>query len=164
MCVAIPEVIPVSRDGGNYSSCMGIYSPDVEDNPFWGRVVASFEPPPDPRPVGWYLQKRWYAVLHMFDGWGKHIGTDHWFAGTTADGEEEVCRRASAKLDEMVAALGEVEWSDIEIGLFRVEIDGDIFGLIDVSAPEEGPEFADRVAMMPGDLLFHAPWDGSYQT
>ena len=72
--------------------------------------------------------------------------------------------RASAKLDEMVAALGEVDYADIEIQLFQVEIDGTIFGLVDVSEPEEGPAFAERVAMMPGDLLFHAPWNGNYDT
>jgi len=143
---------------------MGFYSLDVEDNQFWGQVIASFSTIPKPPPQNWKPYKRWYAVLHKFDGRGNHIGSDHWFAGTTADGESEVCKRAGAKLDEMVAALGEIEWADIEIGLFQVEIDGGVFGLIDVSEPEEGPAFADRVAMMPGDLLFHAPWDGNYDT
>jgi hypothetical protein len=64
----------------------------------------------------------------------------------------------------MVAALGAVEYADIEICLFRVEIDGQVFGLVDVSRPEEGPAFAERVAMEPGNLLFRAPWDGSYDT
>lgn len=64
----------------------------------------------------------------------------------------------------MVAELGEVEYADIGIRLFEIGIDGCTFGLVDVSQPEEGPKFADRVAMLPGDLLFHAPWDGSYCT
>jgi hypothetical protein len=50
--MAIPEVIQVSRDGGNYSSCMGLYSLAVEDNQFWGQVVAGFSKPPEPRPAG----------------------------------------------------------------------------------------------------------------
>jgi hypothetical protein len=161
--MAIPEVIRVSRDGGNYSSCMGSYSLDVDDNQFWGRVVACFSKPPEPRPADWCPEKRWYAVLHKFDGWGRHIGTDHWFAGVDrpwGDAPE----RASARLDEMVAVLGEIEHSDIEVRLFRVEIDGCVFGLVDVSQPEEGPEFTDRVAIVPGDLLFHAPWNGNYET
>jgi hypothetical protein len=160
--MTIPDRIPISREGGNYSSCMGFYLPDEEDNQFWGQVVASF---PTKMTAGERRQqKRWYAVLHKFDGWGNHLGSEHWSAGTTADGEREVCTRARAKLEEMVASLGAVEWADIEIGLFQVEIDGRVFGLVDVSEPEEGPEFADRVAMLPGDLLFHAPWDGNYQT
>src|SRR4051812_26850158 len=121
--MAIPDRIRVSREGGNYSKCMGFYSLDVEDNQFWGRVIASFCGMPKPPPARWEPYKRWYAVLHTFDGQGNHIGTDHWYAGTTADGEGEVCKRANAKLDEMVARLGDVEWADIEIGLFRVEID-----------------------------------------
>jgi formate hydrogenlyase regulatory protein HycA len=145
---------------------MGFYSLDVEDNQFWGRVVASFSTMPKPPPADQCPYKRWYAVLHKFDGWGKHIGTEYWFAGTDANGsyEHHVSRQASAKLDEMVAALGEVEYADIEIELFQIEIDGSIFGLVDVSQPEEGPAFADRVAMLPGDLLFHAPWNGNYDT
>ena len=162
--MVIPQTIRVSRQGGNYSSCMGLYDLDTNDNQFWGRVTASFSTMPKPPPVDWRPHKRWYAVLHKFDGWGKHLGTDHWFAGTTAEGEKEVCARAWAKLDEMVASLGEVEYADIEIELFQVEIDGGTFGLVDVSEPEQGPEFAERVLMTPGSLLFHPPWDGSYDT
>jgi formate hydrogenlyase regulatory protein HycA len=143
---------------------MGFYSLDVEDNQFWGRVVASFAGIPQPPPTDWRPHKRWYAVLHKFGPWGKHIGTEHWFAGATADGEREVCERASAKLDAMVAALGPVEFADIEIELFQVEIDGGIFGLVDVSQPEEGPAFAERVEMQPGSLLFYPPWNGNYDT
>lgn len=161
--MAIPEAIPVSREGGNYSSCMGLYSLDDEDNQFWGQVVAFHTRPLEPQPTGWYPEKRWYAVLHKFDGWGRHIGTDHWFAGVDrpwGDAPE----RANAKLDAMVTALGEVEYADITIRLFEVEIDGCIFGLVDVSRPEEGPAFAEQVAMEPGNLLFCPPWDGSYSS
>jgi formate hydrogenlyase regulatory protein HycA len=154
----------VSRKGGNYSSCTGFYSLDVDDNQFWGRVTALSAPTPQPPPADCRPYVRWYAVLHKFNGWGKHLGTDYWFAGTAADGEREVCERASARLDEMVAALGPVELADIEIELFRVEIDGGVFGLIDVSKPEDGPEFAERALMVPGGLLFYPPWDGTYDT
>jgi formate hydrogenlyase regulatory protein HycA len=162
--MAIPQRIRVSRTGGNYSSCMGFYSLDVEDNQFWGQVTAWCSTSPQPSQGNWRSSKRWYAVLHKFNGWGRHLGTEHWFAGTTSDGEREVCQRASARLDEMVAALGPVEYADIEIELFRVEIDGGVFGLIDVSRPEDGPEFAERVLMVPGGLLFFPPWDGNYDT
>lgn len=161
--MAIPERILVSRKGGNYSSCMGFYALDVADNQFWGQVVACGSRPPEPRLTGWRPEKRWYAVLHKFDGRGYHLGTDSWFAGVDRPWGDAI-KRASRKLDEMVAALGEVEYADIEIRLFRVEIDNCTFGLVDVSQPEEGPAFAERVAMLPGDLLFHAPWDGSYDT
>jgi formate hydrogenlyase regulatory protein HycA len=143
---------------------MGFYSLDVEDNMFWGQVTASASTMPQPPPLDWRPYKRWYAVLHKFGPRGKHIATDHWFAGTTAEGEREVCARAWGKLDEMVAALGPVEYADIEIELFRVEIDGGTFGLFDVSKPEDGPAFAERVLMVPTGLLFRPPWNGNYDT
>jgi formate hydrogenlyase regulatory protein HycA len=144
---------------------MGFYG-DEEDNQFWGQVTASFSTMPEPPPLDWRPYKRWYAVLHKFDGSGRHMGTEHWFAGTDADGsfENHVRHRASAKLDEMVAALASVHYADIVIELFRVEIDGGVFGLIDVSKPEDGPEFAERVLMVPTGLLFYPPWDGTYDT
>ena len=163
--MAIPEVIRVTHDGGNYSSCMGDCDLELGDeaNQFWGRVVAFHTKPPTPQPAGWHPEKRWYAVLHKFDGWGRHLNTDHWFAGVDRP-HGDAPELANAKLDEMVAGMGEVEYADIEIRLFRAEIDGHTFGLVDVSQPEEGPAFAERVAMEPGNLLFRAPWDGSYCT
>jgi formate hydrogenlyase regulatory protein HycA len=144
---------------------MGFYSLDVEDNQFWGRVVGDYSGPPEPCPKNWCPEKRWYAVLHKFDGRGNHIGTDHRFSSVTEPHEErQAIDRASAKLDEMVAALGVVEYANIEIKLFSVVINGKRFGLVDVSEPDEGPEFSDRVAMEPGNLLFHAPWNGNYDT
>src|SRR5262245_13485574 len=125
--MAIPEAIPVSRDGGDHSSCIGVYGPEDGENMFWGRVVATFSRPPDPRPANWYPEKRWYAVLHKFNGWGHHFATEHWFAGvSTPQGEQKVVDQANAKLDEMLAELEQIQYADdyIEIRLFQVEIDG----------------------------------------
>jgi hypothetical protein len=160
--VALPQRIRVARDGGNYSACMGYYSLDVDDNMFWGQVTALVSAVPPQ--ADWRSHKRWYAVLHRFGPWGKHLGTDHWFTGTTADGEREVRVRASARLDGMVAALGPVEYADIQIEPFRVEIDGGVFGLIDASKPEDGPQFTEQALLVPTGLLFRPPWDGSYDT
>ena len=165
--MAIPEVIRVSREGGNFSSCMGDYDLQCGDeaNQFWGRVVSCFPQPPDPQPANWHPEKRCYAVLHRFDAWGHHLGTEHRFAGvSTPRGESEVLLRAGALLDEMVGALGEVEYADIEIRRFQVEIDHCLFGLVDVSQPEAGPAFAEQVAMEPGNLLFRPPWNGRYSS
>ena len=72
--------------------------------------------------------------------------------------------RAILNRDWSGTGLGPIDWADIKIKLFRVEIDGTTFGMVDVSEPDEGPEWADRVSMVPGDLLFTAPWDGNYCT
>src|SRR5438105_2506503 len=109
--MAIPDRIPVSREGGNYSSCMGIYSLDDEDNQFWGQVVASFSTSPKPTPPDWESYKRWYAVLHKFDGWGRHIATDHWFAsparlpGHTCS---SVCKKSAAPLECYMPRSGDL--------------------------------------------------------
>ena len=86
--MAIPQRIRISREGGNYSSSMGFYSLEVEENQFWGQVTASFSTIPQSPPLDWGPYKRWYAVRHKFGGWGKHLGPEHWFAGTTADGSK----------------------------------------------------------------------------
>jgi hypothetical protein len=152
--MAIAKVIRVSREWGNYSTCMGAYDlhPEdeqgLEDKQFWGRIVATLSGP----------RRGWYAVLHKFDAWGYHVGTDHWFAGFETPGSyPRLIKRANTKLDKMVAALGKIEYADIQIRLFKVEIDGTIFGLVNASQPGEGPAFAEQVAMEPGNLLFRAP-------
>ena len=87
LCVAIPDRIWVSRDGGNFSSCMGDYDLGLGDeaNQFWGRVVAFHTRPPEPRPAGWYPEKRWYAVLHRFDSGGDHLGCMRFVGGGTLE-------------------------------------------------------------------------------
>lgn len=160
--MAIPDRIPVARVGGNYSSGIGFYQgKNGRQCQYWGQVVAAFSREKRDPPKDWKSAKRWYAILHRFDENGKHLGTDHWFSGTTADGEREVCQRAIDKLDEMIAALdGAQDAERIEIGLFSVEIDGNIFGMVDVSEPG----WPDRVEMKPGNLLFTYPWSGYYDT
>ncbi len=158
--MAIPKLIPVSRQGGNYTAHIGLYGPKGKRDQFSAQIVATLtEPKPGTPPTS---GKRWYVVLHKFTNRGKHIGTEHWFAGTTADGEEQVIKRARAKREATIGALENVEFADIKVALFQVTIDGEVFGLVDVSEPEAGEEWADRVEMKPGDLLFTAPWDGSY--
>ena len=50
------------------------------------------------------------------------------------------------------------------VRIARTWNDGGVFGLIDASRPEDGPEFAEQVLMVPTGLLFRPPWDGSYDT
>src|SRR2546425_3635642 len=119
--MAIPDVIPVSRTGGSYTANIGCYDLDGASNQFWAHVAATLTKPK--RGAQPWSGKRWYALLHKFTSQGKHLGTEHWFAGTSADGEEEVMRRARAKRDAMIAALGEVRFADIKVALFQVKID-----------------------------------------
>jgi hypothetical protein len=110
------------------------------------------------RPAGdWAKHKRWYAVLHLFEPNGRHIQTKHWFSGTTADGEDTVCSNAKSELKRMIAEFGDVEFKDVAVRLFEIEIEGRRFGLI---ADEE----RGTVSLEPNDFLFRAPWNGEYDT
>jgi uncharacterized cupin superfamily protein len=52
-----------------------------------------------------------------------------------------------------------LEYDDIAIRLFHVEVDGIVFGLVDETDEDGG-----YVEFKPGDLAFTEPWDGSYDT
>ena len=63
-----------------------------------------------------------------------------------------------AKIKELVSQLGEIEYGNIEIKPFKIEIDGFQFGLI----PNEESEM---IELQPSNTLaFEEPWDGEYWT
>jgi formate hydrogenlyase regulatory protein HycA len=152
---AVPQSIKIAREQGYHTDRIGKYG---ESNQFMGFVTATL---PNPLPRDWQTHKRWYAVLHTFDKKGKHLNTQAWFAGTTASGEREAVAKAEAKLDQMIAALGKVKFGNVKVGLFQVQIDGHTFGLVDASEPEEGYV---SIHLLPNQLAFFEPWDGTYDT
>lgn len=153
--MAVPRSIKVCREAGYHTDQIGKYG---GGNQFMGFVTATL---PEPLPKDWQAKKRWYAVLHTFDAKGKHLNTEAWFSGTTADGERGVVTNAEKRLAEMISALGEVEYGDVKVELFQAQIDGYTFGLVDASVPGEGYE---SVHLLPNDLAFFKPWDGTYDT
>lgn len=153
--LAVPQHVPIRREEGDETDRIGRYG---DGGQFMAFVVASLPLPP---PRDWQAHKRWYAVLHTFDAEGRHRATRTWFAGTTADGEERVVSLARTKRDELVPELGALTLGDISIDLFSVEVDGQTFGLVDASDPDEDYE---RIDLLPNDLAFFEPWDGSYST
>jgi len=153
--VAVPKSIKIAREEGYHTDLIGKYG---DGSQFMGFVTATL---PTPLPKAWQRRKRWYAVLHTFDKKGKHLNTDACFAGTTASGEQKAIEKAQAKLDEMIEALGKVKYGNVKVGLFQVQIDGHLFGLVDASEPEEDYE---SIHLLPNDLAFFEPWDGTYDT
>jgi formate hydrogenlyase regulatory protein HycA len=152
--MAVPDKIPIIREEDYDTHFIG----RCEDGrQFMAFVTATVPAPP---PEDWKTHKRWYAVLHQFDADGRHLRTEAWFAGTTADGERDVVKKAQAKREDMVRALGPVVFCDVEVHLFSVIVDGHTFGLIDVTEPG-GDELVDLV---PNDLEFYPPWTGEYDT
>jgi len=153
--VAVPKSIKIAREEGYHTDRIGKYG---DGSQFMGFVTATL---PTPRPEDWETHTRWYAVLHTFDKKGKHLNTDTWFAGTTASGQRQAVEKAQAMLDQMIAALGKVKYGNVKVGLFQVQVDGHTFGLVDASEPEEDYE---SIHLLPNDLAFFEPWDGTYDT
>jgi formate hydrogenlyase regulatory protein HycA len=151
--MAVPQIIKIVREEGYHTDQIGKYG---AGNQFMAFVTATL-----PLPKSRGAEKRWYAVLHTFDKKGKHLGTEAWFAGTTASGEREAVEIAQARLAEMIAALGKVKYGNVKVGLFQVKIDGHVFGLVDASEPDEDYE---SIHLLPNQLAFFAPWDGMYDT
>ena len=153
--MAVPAPIKITRIPDSETHWLRIFQGCQQ---FIGSIAATL---PEPMPDDWEARKRWYAILHRFDPWGDHLGTEARFAGTTADGEDQVLERARGWLREMVGGLGKVMFCDVEVRLFSAEIDGQTFGLVDASGPDWGQE---SVHLVPGDLAFFEPWDGSWDT
>jgi hypothetical protein len=117
----------------------------------------------------WAEHKRWYAVLHRFDADGNHLATEAQYGGTTASGEREANKEARRFLEAMLASLGPYDACDICVRLFRVEIDGYVFGLVyhceDADDPDESDAVCEYVMLEPNDIMFHPPWDsGEFST
>jgi formate hydrogenlyase regulatory protein HycA len=99
--------------------------------------------------------------FHIFDKEGAHLQTRHWFAGTTAQGEPSVTREGFRHLAKMIMELGSFRFCDIAVKRFQTTIDGHVFGLIERSDADGGME---TVHLLPNDLVFYHPWDGTYDT
>jgi hypothetical protein len=153
--MAVPDVIPIEYVPDYYTGHIGMFGGGKQ---FLAQIVASIAPEETPAQP-WQQRKRWYAVLHTFDSQGAHLQTKHWYAGTTADGENEVVERARKKRDEFIREISPVAYFHIGIKPFEVEVDGMVFGLIDQS-DEDG----ERVVLEPADLVFYPPWEGEYDT
>ena len=64
---------------------------------------------------------------------------------------------------EMLAELGDVDFTDIQICPFEYEYDGVVFGLIAQPPEDEDEEWT--VIAEPGNYMaFYPPWDGEYDT
>nr|AGS49276.1 hypothetical protein [uncultured bacterium esnapd1.2] len=153
--MAIPHRVPIAHEPDYRTSHIGRY----DDGQFFGSVTATMEQGSG-GDDDWTRHKRWYAVLHRFDDDGAHTGSDIWFAGTSED-ENASIDRADARLAEWLAALSGHVFDDIAIGLFQVEVDGHVFGLVDGSEDYDGEDHAE---FLPDTLGFDPPWDGCYDT
>jgi len=149
----IPKKLKIRREEGYHTHNIGRYR---NGDQFMGFVVA-VEPHGHASSKGGKLG--WYAVLHRFDSAGKHLATETSYLGLKAWGKE--VKNADATLSRMIHGFGPTQYGDIEIEPFSVEIDGHTFGLVNSSVLREGYF---RFDLLPNNLAFFPPWDGSYET
>ena len=160
LIMAVPEVIPIRYEPDYRTDAIGRYA----HGQFLASITWAFREGVG-LPRDWPRHKRLYAVLHRFDRDGHHLDSNIWFAGTWAEkqqhppGEDPVLARAESKMAELLGSLPEIDYGEIAIRPFRLEVDGVVFGLV-----VGGDEEHEWATLEPDDLLFTVPWDGSYDT
>ena len=146
-----PEKIPIERIEDYHTHYLGKAEQALQ---FWGYVTFLWKVLPKDFDGDWKDNRHEYAVLHLFDTEG-YLETRHWHGGTTNQVADSTL---DSKLKNMISELGEVVYCDIEVKLFQIEIDGEVFGLV----PEDQYGF---IELQPNSTIaFSAPWDGSYST
>lgn len=149
----LPPVFPVNR----YQSKTRYIGATKNGELFWGQIIrickTSLEQPKA-------LTQQYFSVVHRFQADGTHLATIAEEIGHNGQDESVAMSNAKRRLDELLSALGEVEYKDIAIRLFETTIAGELCGLIDTSTEEWG----DSVTMKPTGLIFGPPWDGSFDT
>ena len=150
----IPDLLPIMRMEDYHTHYLGQCS---DGRLFWGYETYAFSKPVDEitGDEDWKNYRWEYVVLHTFDKKGNYITTKYWFAGTTADADNE---KMKTKLQEMVSNLGQVEFKDIKVKTFQTLIDGFTFGLV----PDKENL---TIELQPSSTIsFQEPWDGEYFT
>ena len=154
--MAVPDKIKIIKDDYRFEF-VGKYN---FENQFMAFITASL---PNSMPQNWQEHKRWYAIIHKFNSDGIHIDTEHFWGGTTADGEDNIFPNLENKLGEMVSQLNDLELGEISVKPFQIEIDGRLFGLI-YNYYEEDDEGHEWIELEPNGVVFYSPWEGDYDT
>lgn len=148
-----PRKIPVSRIEDYHTHYMGKAS---DGRQFWGYCTFAFEVPIwEYKGENWQRNRLEYLLLHTFDKNGAYLSTRYRLLGTTDQIDDAEVDR---ELETWVRELGEVEFTDVEIELFQIVIDGRIFGLV----PNQEGESIDLEPC--STISFQEPWDGEYYT
>ena len=146
--MAIPKRIPIKRIAyrtgfaGTWSRGQFLANVLSQTDPVWAH-----EDPVNSR--------RWYVYLHEFDHEGNYLESSVESPGIGEDGRQT----AMLLLEDWIAGIPGLTYSDIAIRPFQFEHDTIIFGLV----IEDG-HGGDWAELYPDRLGFYDPWDGNYGT
>ena len=153
MSMTIPDKLPIMRMEDYHTHYLGKTS---DGRLFWGYQTFAFTKQISEIQQGddWKNYRRDYALLHTFDIEGNYLTTKHWSGLVTEINEQQF----EDKLQEMVSQLGDIEFQDIEIKLFQIQLDNLTFGLL---VDQESK----MINLQPSSTIsFQEPWDGEYYT
>jgi len=165
--VAAPDTLLIPYENFEYARFrhLGRYG---AGNQFMGYVTYAYpkyyhteEVGPDGQ-ISWREHTNCFAVLHRFGLAGQHLWIDVERVSGARGSEEEDW----SNLEKMIKGLGEVEFCDIRVKPFQMEVDKVVHGLIyECERDEEDDSEHEWVMLEPNDIMFHPPWDsGEYST
>lgn len=162
----LPEVIPIKYKPDYRTDRIGRYA----GGQFFADVTGASPTAGEPD------FKRTYALLHLFDDEGRHLGSQIHCAGKLPLAyyklpldftlpRPDLLGQAEEVLTRWLEDLGPVTYCDIAIRPFKVDFEGDTIGLLDETTDDpyhtHGCPWAE---LYPQRLGFHEPWDGEYDT
>lgn len=149
----IPDKLPIMRIEDYHTHYLGHIS---NGQLFWGYQTFAFTKPFSDleQSDDWEKYKKEYVVVHTFEKDGSYLTTNYWYSLTIDTNEKQL----EDKLQEMVSELGDIDFQDIEIKIFQIQIDNVTFGLV---ADQE----SEMINLQPSSTIsFQEPWDGEYYT
>jgi len=162
--MAVPEIIPIAYEPEHRTDKIGRYT----QGQFLASITYAF-PDGHRRGEGWEDAKRLYCVLHRFDVDGRHVDSDIWCAGTWREQQQQRGRpdsplaQAEARMAELLRALSQLAYQNIEIRPFRMTFDNVLFGLV-IEQHGGNEDEDDWAELYPDRRGFSAPWNGEYAT
>lgn len=100
----------------------------------------------------WKDTRKEFAVLHIFTPDGKHLESQHQFAGITKDLDGRIL---GPEMEMLMKDKGRAFYNNINIFPFQTRIDGFEYGLI-----KDDENFC--FTIVPNEISFSTPFDGEY--
>lgn len=156
----VPDLIPIAHEPDYRTATIGRY----DGGQFFASLTYAFRDGYNATWGDWQDHKRAFAVLHRFDDDGHYVESEILTGRTVREEQDGVTDTPGLEewLADLLDALPGREFCSIAIRPFQTMHDGVLFGLV-LERHGEGVD-DDWAEFYPGQLGFHEPWDGLYDT